>query len=203
MAPTSRVGRPRASSRAMLEEAASELFLEQGYDATSVADVTRRAGVSRTTFFNYFAAKSDLLWSCFDDAVEVLGGRLARGERSAEGGGPADEGGPGAVVRSALLDLAGALPPDNIALAFSNAEQMGVSEELRLSASRRSGELADVIARYAVARGADPLRAEVAGAAYAGALLAAIRAWSRAGAGRTSLQALVAEALEPVYGALD
>ena len=64
-----RVGRPPAASREILEEAACELFLEQGYAATSVADITQRAGVSRATFFNYIPTKSDLLWTSVDDAL--------------------------------------------------------------------------------------------------------------------------------------
>lgn len=48
----------------------AKLFLERGYDATSVADITSRAGVSRSTFFNYVESKSDLLWARFDDAVD-------------------------------------------------------------------------------------------------------------------------------------
>src|SRR5690625_4692731 len=78
-----RVGRPRAASREMLEEAACELFLEQGYAATSVADITQRAGVSRATFFNYIPTKSDLLWTSVDDALDTLADEL---ERSLEPG---------------------------------------------------------------------------------------------------------------------
>ena len=63
-------GRPRLVSPAMLAEAASELFLEQGYHQTSVDDIATRAGVSRATFFNYFPAKADVL---FWDIDEVLG----------------------------------------------------------------------------------------------------------------------------------
>ena len=66
---SSRAGRPRASSRETLAEAACELFLEQGYEATSIADITTRAGVSRSSFFNYFASKSDILWSGLDERV--------------------------------------------------------------------------------------------------------------------------------------
>ena len=69
MSSTSRAGRPKASSRETLAEAACELFLERGYDATSVADITQRAGVSRSSFFNYFSSKSDVLWSGLDDRI--------------------------------------------------------------------------------------------------------------------------------------
>jgi AcrR family transcriptional regulator len=49
-----RAGRPKASSRETIAEAACELFLEQGYEQTSIADISTRAGVSRSSFFNYF-----------------------------------------------------------------------------------------------------------------------------------------------------
>ncbi len=80
-----RVGRPPAASREILEEAACELFLEQGYAATSVADITQRAGVSRATFFNYIPTKSDLLWTSVDDALDTLAAELERAIEPVEG----------------------------------------------------------------------------------------------------------------------
>ena len=72
-------GRPRTSSRAALEEAALELFLEQGYTPTTIDQITSRAGVSRATFFNYFSSKADLLWVEVDDALDSLGDDIDRG----------------------------------------------------------------------------------------------------------------------------
>ncbi|SDD07033.1 transcriptional regulator, TetR family [Sanguibacter gelidistatuariae] len=192
--PTTRTaGRPRASSREILEEAAGELFLERGYAATSVADITARAGVSRNTFFNYFAAKSDLLWSAFDAGVAGLEALLHESM--------ADDA-VGAKVRAALRSVASALPPGNVALAFINAEPMGLTDELRRAAALRGSDVGVVVARFAVANGVEPLHAEVAGAAYAGALVAAVGAWSRAGATRTSLLDVLDAALVPIYDAL-
>ena len=62
-------GRPRATSRDVIAEAACELFLEQGFEGTTVADITRRAGVSRSSFFNYFTSKAHAALGL--DAVEV------------------------------------------------------------------------------------------------------------------------------------
>lgn len=87
-------GRPQATTRESIEEAACELFLEQGYAATSVDDIARRAGVSRSSFFNYFAGKADVLWgpvlreleavpSAFAAAEELLGGEREAAEREA------------------------------------------------------------------------------------------------------------------------
>lgn len=182
----------------MLEEAAGELFLERGYAATSVADITARAGVSRNTFFNYFGAKSDLLWSTFDAAVAGLGRALAAAEADAGAAGQ----GVGATVRAGLRHVAQDLAPGNVALAFMQAEPMGLTDELRRAAAVRASDVAGVLAAFAHARGVEQLRAEVAGAAYAGALVAAVGAWSRAGATRTSLPEVLDAALVPVYDAL-
>lgn len=192
MTPPRRSGRPRASSWAVLEEAAGELFLERGYARTSVVDITRRAGVSRNTFFNYFSTKSDLLWTAFDSTFGELADALVRTR-----GADLDD-----VVRHALLELAGELPPENVALAYGQAEQMGLDEELRHAASLRVGTVGSVIRKHAVEAGVEEVRAEVAGTAYAGALIAAIGAWSRAGASRHSLPEMLTEAWEPLVGLL-
>ncbi|MGC0251377.1 TetR/AcrR family transcriptional regulator [Pseudactinotalea sp. Z1748] len=192
MTPPRRSGRPRASSWAVLEEAAGELFLERGYARTSVVDITRRAGVSRNTFFNYFSTKSDLLWTAFDSTFGELADALVR-TRGAD---------PDEVVRHALLELAAELPPENVALAYGQAEPMGLDEELRHAASLRVGTVGSVIRRHAVEAGVERVRAEVAGTAYAGALIAAIGAWSRAGASRHSLPEILTEAWEPLVGLL-
>jgi AcrR family transcriptional regulator len=188
-----RTGRPPASSRAMLEEAAGELFLERGYAATSVADITQRAGVSRSTFFNYFPAKSDLLWAGFDERVDRLRAALA----APATGSTAD------VLARALQELAADLPAEHVALAFTQADAMGLGDDLRLAAARRTADLGGVLAAYAVGRGVEPLHARVAGTAWAGAVVAAVEAWAHAGAGRTRLPELLDRALAPVRGALD
>ncbi|HLY33596.1 MAG TPA: TetR family transcriptional regulator [Jatrophihabitantaceae bacterium] len=51
---------PDASGR--LREAAMELFLERGYEQTTVADIAERAGLTARTFFRYFADKREVLF---------------------------------------------------------------------------------------------------------------------------------------------
>jgi mycofactocin system transcriptional regulator len=67
-----RSGRPRATSRRTLERIALELFTEQGFEATTVEQISERAGVSRRTFFRYFDNKAAVLWAEFDHEVETL-----------------------------------------------------------------------------------------------------------------------------------
>jgi AcrR family transcriptional regulator len=51
---------------------ASKLFLDRGFDAVTVADVARAAGVSSVTVFNHFPRKEDLFLDRSLDAAESL-----------------------------------------------------------------------------------------------------------------------------------
>ncbi len=46
--------------------AAIELFDERGYDATTVAEIADRAGLTKRTFFRYFSDKREVLFSGVD-----------------------------------------------------------------------------------------------------------------------------------------
>ena len=49
-------------ARGRLERAAYELFLERGYEATTVADIAKRAGLTERTFFRHYADKREVLF---------------------------------------------------------------------------------------------------------------------------------------------
>ena len=50
-------------TRGQILEAAQELFQSEGYLETSLGDVAGRVGIGRTTFYEYFTDKEDLLCS--------------------------------------------------------------------------------------------------------------------------------------------
>jgi AcrR family transcriptional regulator len=70
---------PRASREqqkqerfARIRDAARELFLKKGYEATTLRMIARRSGVGPGTIFRYVADKRDLLYRLFNDEhVEV------------------------------------------------------------------------------------------------------------------------------------
>jgi mycofactocin system transcriptional regulator len=69
-------GRQLSTSRARISHVALELFLENGFDGTTVDDIARAAGIGRRTFFRYFPSKNDVAWGDFESLLEVLEYRL-------------------------------------------------------------------------------------------------------------------------------
>ena len=57
--------RKRLQTEEAISRAALELFTERGFEATTIADITERADVSRRTFFSYFPAKEDVVFADF------------------------------------------------------------------------------------------------------------------------------------------
>ncbi|WP_441247135.1 TetR/AcrR family transcriptional regulator [Kitasatospora sp. McL0602] len=68
-------------TRQAIADAAISLFLAEGFDRVSVAEVAARAEVSKPTLFRYFASKEDLVLHRFADhqgeAARVVRGRPA------------------------------------------------------------------------------------------------------------------------------
>jgi AcrR family transcriptional regulator len=52
---------PNDSTRQRLLDAATEVFLEKGYDGTRVAEIARRAGLTTGAIYGNFGSKADLL----------------------------------------------------------------------------------------------------------------------------------------------
>jgi AcrR family transcriptional regulator len=55
--------RKRVKTRAVIEDAAFELFEQHGFDATTVDQIAERADVSMSTFFRYFPSKVEVVLS--------------------------------------------------------------------------------------------------------------------------------------------
>jgi AcrR family transcriptional regulator len=69
-----RNGRTERTRRA-LTDGALRLFLEQGYDATTVDQIAAEAGVGQRTFFHHFATKEAVLFGGYEDRLrEVTAG---------------------------------------------------------------------------------------------------------------------------------
>jgi AcrR family transcriptional regulator len=65
------------SQRDRLLEATMQVVAEKGYAATTVADLTKRAGISRTTFYELFKDKEACFLAAYDNAVDALVRRIS------------------------------------------------------------------------------------------------------------------------------
>jgi AcrR family transcriptional regulator len=73
------VSRWAPDARERLETAALDLFAENGYEETTVAQIAERAGLNRATFFRHFADKREVLFG----GEDVLAGLFADAIRAA------------------------------------------------------------------------------------------------------------------------
>src|SRR5205823_12177976 len=62
----------RRRLRRALAAAAVDLFVANGYEATTVDEIAAAAGVGRRTFFRYFDAKDDVLFANHDEIVAEM-----------------------------------------------------------------------------------------------------------------------------------
>ncbi|GAA2623746.1 TetR/AcrR family transcriptional regulator [Paractinoplanes durhamensis] len=63
------MARWEGNARGRLERAALDLFREQGYDGTTVAQIARRANLTERSFYRWFTDKREVLFA--DDELEA------------------------------------------------------------------------------------------------------------------------------------
>lgn len=56
------MSRWKPNARGRLEQAALELYVERGFEQTTVAEIAKRAGLTERTFFRHFADKREVLF---------------------------------------------------------------------------------------------------------------------------------------------
>ena len=66
------MGRWEPNARGRLEQAALELYVERGYEQTTVAEIAERAGLTERTFFRHFADKREVVFAGAGALQELL-----------------------------------------------------------------------------------------------------------------------------------
>lgn len=133
---------PGAAQRLVV--AAVDLFNEQGYDATTVAQIAERAGVTRSTFFRYFTDKREVLVA----GQDMLSRMLADGITEA----PADAS-PLQAVAAGLERASVAMDSGNRELGARLQAAVAASTELQERDALKSVGLAAAMTDALVARG--------------------------------------------------
>lgn len=81
--PRNRKAIPKAERQSAIVAAAGALFAEQGYRATSVADVARAAGLTSAAVHWYFPTKDDLFAAVLDHGFATASRRIETDPRTA------------------------------------------------------------------------------------------------------------------------
>ncbi|MEU6970575.1 helix-turn-helix domain-containing protein [Kitasatospora aureofaciens] len=138
-------------ARERLVMAAVDLFTEQGYDATTVAQIAERAGVTKSTFFRHFPDKRELLVA----GQETLSRLLTEGIAEAPG-----DASPLEAVAAGLERASSTMGPMNRELAPRLKAAVAASVELQERDALKTVSLAAAMATALVARGlSDPAAA--------------------------------------------
>jgi AcrR family transcriptional regulator len=140
-------------ARERLVVAAVDLFTEQGYDATTVAQIAERAGVTRSTFFRYFPDKRDVLMA----GQQTLSRLLAEGITEAPG-----DASPLEAVAAGLKRVSTAMGPMNRELGPRMKAAVAASSELQEREALKSVGLAAAMATALIARGVPDTTAQLA-----------------------------------------
>lgn len=188
-------GRARNALRTEIADVALQLFLERGYEATTADQIAVAAGVSRSTFFRYFATKEEVILSQFEEKGHQLASQVQ--------GRPSDE--PAwQALRHGFLDVvrhnAAQIESDGTAIRMARLQvYTGALRAAGLNQRARWRALLapDIAHRLGTSVDDDPRPMALAAAAI-GCLESAVVLWGRSG-GRADLVELVDTAM----GALD
>jgi len=183
--------RPDAVER--LQTAALELFDEQGFERTTVAEIVQRAGLTQRTFFNHFADKREVLFGLSSELQQEIVREIAASEDTLP---PLD-----AVVR-ALGVVADKMLEDRRAVVTRRYAVVAVNPELQERELGKNAALTEAIAAVLHARCGDPESAFLAAGAAMLAQQAAFRKWTRPGETR-ALRDLLLDALHSLRATVD
>lgn len=156
-----------ALTRDRLQTEALRLFTERGFDAVTVDEVARAAGVSHMTFFRHFPTKESVV---LDDPYDpVLGAAVAATDLDLS---------PLERVRSGVLAAWEGLDEPGDETTRARIELAAAHPSLRARVWENNRSTEDVIVAALLADAVPPLEARVAAGAVLGALTAALFDWA-------------------------
>src|SRR6516165_10383097 len=173
-APTNRHEQRRRSTHEALRQAALKSFARKGFANVTVTELAKEAGVTERTFFRHFPTKEAVLFQDYETQLEWLAEALAKRP-------------PSESLFDAVLASVASFPHD-----LEVVRQAALLRATLIDGDQAAGHLRVVQASFAAVltefiRSRYPdlpdidLRAEVAGATLAAALVVAVENWGRGG----------------------
>jgi AcrR family transcriptional regulator len=167
-----RVTRWAPDARERLETAALNLFAENGYEETTVAQIADRAGLNRATFFRHFADKREVLFG----GEDVLAGLFADGIRAAAPDATLTE-----CLQAALAAAGVAMTPQQRAKAAQRVQVVAANIEVQERGLLKHARIARSISAALRERGADELTARLGAEVGMLAFTVAVQRWMEPG----------------------
>jgi AcrR family transcriptional regulator len=154
-------------ARGRLERAAFELFAEQGFAATTVPEITARAGLTTRTFFRYFADKREVFFAG-DEIPELARRLLAEAPAGLE---------PVTLLEQGLRQVAVDRFDGHWAQVRQRRDLVRAEPSLRERDAQKRDDLVAVIRPGLVERGVDPIEAALLAQLTVVVLHVALETW--------------------------
>jgi AcrR family transcriptional regulator len=162
------VSRWAPDARERLEAAALDLFVENGYEETTVAQIADRAGLNRATFFRHFTDKREVLFG----GEDVLAGLFGDAIRGASPDATLTE-----CLQAAFAAAEAAMTPQQRAKAAQRVLVVAANTEVQERGLLKHARIAGSISAALLARGEDELTARLAAEVGMLAFRIAVQRW--------------------------
>ena len=168
------VSRWAPDARERLEAAALDLFVENGYEETTVAQIADRAGLNRATFFRHFADKREVLFG----GEDVLAGLFGDAIRGAAPDATVTE-----CLRAAFTAAESAMTPQQRLKAMKRVQVVAANVEVQERGLLKYARIAGSISAALRERGVDELTARLGAELGVLAFRIAVERWLRSADG--------------------
>ncbi|MEW1780034.1 TetR family transcriptional regulator [Streptomyces sp. NPDC086777] len=165
------VSRWAPDARERLESAALDLFVENGFDETTVAQIADRAGLNRATFFRHFADKREVLFG----GEDVLAGLFADGVRAAAADATLAQ-----CLWAAFAATGPVMTPQRRAKAVQRRRVVAANSDLQERGLLKHARIAASIGAALRERGTDELTARLGAEVAMLAFAVAVERWMKA-----------------------
>jgi AcrR family transcriptional regulator len=185
------MGRWEPNARGRLAKAAMELYAEQGFDQTTVAEIAVRAGLTERTFFRHFTDKREVLFY----GTEMLRDLLTRAVADAPPAATAMD------AVSAAFEAAGAMLQENRERARLRDSIVSANADLRERELIKLAALGSAVAATLRDRGIPDPTASLAAETGVAVFKVAFARWVST-PGQPDLSAIIRESMAELKGVL-
>ena len=185
--------RKRQQTRERLTRVAMALFLDRGFEATTLDDIAAAADISRRSFFHYFGSKEDVVFAWQEDSTAALIAAVAAR--------PANESMLAAAENAISAMVRQLKPGEAIAMACLKRDNPALQARDQVKYEKLERALADALSKRAGHK-MEKLRARLVAMIATGAMRIGGELWATEGA-REKPEALVKRTFAAIRAIFD